>query len=768
MKKYFFLILNILITISLYAQVSVGDWRHHFAFSNVIQITENSNEIIAGCNNGIFTYNKFDNSINKLTKVNGLSDIGISALDYYEDKDILFVGYSNGNIDIIIDKKIFNIPAIKNKNISAAKVINNVVFKEDFALLSCGFGIIKLDLVNLEIADTYYIGENASLIEVFKIIFDENYFYVATSTGLYTAEINNPNLSDYNNWNKIEDIPNYNSKFTDILFFQDELYTLFYNENSNRKTLYKKTNGLWSVFKQQLNSKSTVYAGTEHLIITTPKEILIYNQNGLNIRNIEHYNDQDVNINSNISYIDNDGNFWIGDKYLALVLEDINYAYSIIKPNGPSSNDVLRIESSGDIIVATQGGFASTGVNNWNPGTSYIFAENTWTNIVNSSAWDYFEIAINPNNQSNFFIGSWGHGIIEYKETEFVEVYNEENSTLQSIFPGANYIRIGGLSFDNQNNLWSFNSAKDRPVNVKKPDGTWQSFSFGGLVKSKHASDLIITQDDIIWVQFKSTDGIFIFNPNNTLDNTDDDEYKKLYPTDAAGNTIGQELYSIAEDLDGNIWIGSNEGVAVYNNPQNFNEDDFYINKVKITGELNDTFVTGYLLENELVRAIEVDGGNRKWFGTQNSGVYLMSEDCTKELLHFTTENSPLPSNTIYTIAVNNATGEVFFGTKAGIISYRGNATAGSDEFEDVYVFPNPVRNDYYGEISITGLVENVNIKITDITGNIVFETTALGGQATWDGNNFSGQRVQTGVYLVFCSNEDGTKTHVTKLLFIN
>ena len=233
---------------------------------------------------------------------------------------------------------------------------------------------------------------------------------------------------------------------------------------------------------------------------------------------------------------------------------------------------------------------------------------------------------------------------------------------------------------------------------------------------------------------------------------------------DANGKLITNHVFSIAEDLEGQIWVGTNVGIVTYNRPDLvFEDNNFHANRIVLTvGGL-----TQYLLNTEVVTSIAVDGANQKWLGTANSGVYLVSDDGTKEIYHFTQENSPLLSNNIYNIGINHESGEVFFATDKGLISYRGSATMGSDEFRDVYVYPNPVRENYTGNITIRGLVSDVNVKITDISGNLVYETQADGGQATWDGKDFSGRRPSTGVYLVFCTNDDGSKTFITKFLFI-
>jgi hypothetical protein len=225
-------------------------------------------------------------------------------------------------------------------------------------------------------------------------------------------------------------------------------------------------------------------------------------------------------------------------------------------------------------------------------------------------------------------------------------------------------------------------------------------------------------------------------------------------------------VYSIAEDKNGEIWVGTSGGVAVYSNPQKiWSDQTLYATRPGLN--LDDDFFHP-LLEKELITAIAVDGANRKWFGTKASGVFLISEDGETELEHFNTENSPLPDNEITDIAINDQTGEVFIGTAAGLISYMGEATAASEAFDDVYVYPNPVRETYEGPIVIKGLVEDTDLRITDISGNLVYKTKSLGGQAIWDGKNLNGNRCKTGVYLIFMTNPSGEKTKITKLLFIH
>lgn len=255
---------------------------------------------------------------------------------------------------------------------------------------------------------------------------------------------------------------------------------------------------------------------------------------------------------------------------------------------------------------------------------------------------------------------------------------------------------------------------------------------------------------------------------NGTIDNEDDDRYAKIDVKDEFNAIITNDIYSIAEDHDGNIWLGTNKGILVYYNPNAvFDGENFYAKPIYIP-RIDDPTKGDALLVTESVSAIAIDGANRKWLGTKNAGVSLVSDDGLKQLYNFTAENSPLLSNSISSIAINDITGEVFFGTDNGIISFVAEATGPAENYESVFVYPNPVRENYTDDIVIKGLVENTLLKITDLNGNLVFETISLGGQALWNGKNFDNERVATGVYMIFCSNEEGTLSHVTKLLFIH
>ncbi|MEZ5083588.1 MAG: T9SS type A sorting domain-containing protein [Bacteroidales bacterium] len=352
-------------------------------------------------------------------------------------------------------------------------------------------------------------------------------------------------------------------------------------------------------------------------------------------------------------------------------------------------------------------------------------------------------------------------------------LYTPDNSSLEyDMVLGAPTVKIGGLIFDPQGNLWVTNSSANRILSVRVNDGTefgeWESFYLGSKSSGKDIGELIVDEIGQNWILWRDH-SIIVFNDNNTpLDPADDLPAKYLTGAQNNGNLPGSIIFSLASDLDGEIWIGTDEGIAVIYSPENvFTNSNYDAQRILIPRN-DGSGLADILLEFETITAIAVDGKNNKWIGTDKSGVFQVSPDGTDELQHFTTENSPLLSNNITTIDINQKTGEVFFGTANGLISFKSTATEGGTTNSGVYAYPNPVRPGYSGPIAIKGLVNNADFKITNVSGSLVYSGRAEGGQAIWDGKNFSGSKAQSGVYLVFISNDDGKETMVTKILLIN
>jgi len=341
--------------------------------------------------------------------------------------------------------------------------------------------------------------------------------------------------------------------------------------------------------------------------------------------------------------------------------------------------------------------------------------------------------------------------------------YQNTQGVLDTTFYSNNRIQISDIKFDNNNNLWGLNSQVEKPLFVKTAKDEWFSFSMNQDINGLYFDELIIDQANRKWGIIHDG-GLFVYSDNNTLSNHLDDEYKILNTNSGNGNLPSLNIYTIIEDLDREIWIGTDKGVAVFYYPElifsgfNFDAQQILIQE----GEYGQ-----YLLSTERINCIKIDGANRKWVGTESSGLYLLSDDGLEQIHHFTTTNSPLFSNKIIDISINQLSGEVYIATDKGLISYRSDATIGEVKQEETYIFPNPVRENYQGNIAISQLVNNALVKITDINGVLVYQTIANGAQANWNGKNFNNEKVGTGIYLVFSVDSNGLEKIVSKILFI-
>lgn len=753
-----------------FSQIAVGQWRDHLPYSNALKVAEGDNKIYCSTDNAVFYYDKSDNSLNKLTKVNGLSDIGISAMSFDNKNNVLLIGYSNGNIDLVYKSTVYNVSDIKRKLFSGSKSINNFYNINNYSYVSTGFGIVVLDILNKEIKETYFIAENGNKINVNEIASDGNTIAAATEAGVYSSSLNGVNLSDFNNWEKWNFLPKKDSVFNSIVYFSSKYILSFDSQILNGDSIYLVSNSTWQYFDTDPHTIYSLSVSNNKLLINNSNKIQIFNEQLVLTNSITDFYLSPLYVKYSI--FDKDNVLWIADKRNGLVKQSGSNFERFI-PNGPSNNRVVSISVEGSNLFAAAGGKNGSWGNLWNSGELHVFKEEEWKsyNGGNNSGLggilDIVKVLVNPSNSAQTYAASWGYGLLELNGTDVVARYKDDNSSLQSIFPGQNYYRIHGLALDANNNLWVTNSQVEKPFSVKTSTGNWYAFNYSSYINTDYVGDIIVTKDNYKWSILPRGVGLFAFDEKGTYENQEDDEYKKFAVLDENGQIITNDIYSIAEDYEGQIYVGTNKGIVVYYNPENvFSGENFYAHRIIIPSEIEGQ--AAYLLENELITSIVIDGANRKWIGTESSGIFLMSEDLSEEIHHFTIENSPLLSNNITSIAIDNITGEVFIGTEKGIISYKGTATKGSDNFEKVYTYPNPVRENYNGPITISGLVANSDVKITDISGNLVYETKSEGGQAIWYGKNFEGRKVNTGIYLVFSTNSDGTKTNVTKILVIN
>ncbi|NCA81036.1 MAG: T9SS type A sorting domain-containing protein, partial [Sphingobacteriia bacterium] len=355
-----------------------------------------------------------------------------------------------------------------------------------------------------------------------------------------------------------------------------------------------------------------------------------------------------------------------------------------------------------------------------------------------------------------------GKGILEFNNDQLVNIYDSSNTPM-ALNVNGNY--IGGLAMDKHGNLWASNSNTGKILTVRTPQNNWYTYSLAPYAAGNNVSKIFIDSSSYKWIILPRSNGLVVFDDNGTLDNPNDDRKKSLNINQGTRVSTNQ-INCITQDLDGSIWIGTDKGVKVYYNSSSIFDNNSPAPQTILIEQ--DGYVQN-LLEFENVSCIAVDGANQKWIGTSKAGLFVMSPDGTKEIYSYTESNSPLLSNTIMDVVINHKNGEIFVATDKGVVSYRGLATMGGETISDeIQIFPNPVRENYNGYIAMNGLTRNANVKISDINGRLVFQTIAKGGQANWDGKNFNGEKVQTGIYLIFSSDADGVEKVVGKIMFIH
>lgn len=764
-SKRVWLLLLLLFSIAAMAQPPVGSWRDHFSYNTGIDVTFGNSKVYCASHNGISIYRTATNEVSTFSKVQGLSGVGISSIAYSESLSILAVGYTDGTIDLVQNDRVTTIVDIKNKVLQGSKEITSFLFIGDRLLIASGFGIVEYNLTRSEIRDTYFVGNGGSQVPVFGLAYWNSRIFASTSIGVLSADANDPLLILYERWENAGFPIGAGATLSDIASYSNGVVALENTLDANPDVLHYFNGVQWEAVAAPFGNVSSVKSGFERVVVTSKEGIAVYSAfPNINYQTVTSYNFW--TFKPNVAIPVSATELAVADNILGLAVgETGNFKH--VLPNGPNSNRVYSIATSSSRVTVAAGSRNAAWGNMYYPLTIHSFANERWRTTERYSAFDAVRALVNPRNPEEVYVASWGNGITRFEGGEFKEQFDQYNSSLQSIFPDGAFCRISGLAFDLKGNLWASNVMVGEPLSVKTTGNEWYSFPYASVINADRLSDLVCSPTGVLWLIIPRGEGLFALNPGADVTLAADDKYRRFKLYTREGNVLPNDIYSIAFDRDGYLWVGTSEGVLVSYNPDKvFEANQFYAQRIKVPDVVPGLAV--YLLESETINSITIDGGNRKWFGTAKSGAYLQSSDGSKQILHFTTNNSPLPSNNILDIKVHPTTGEVFFATDEGMVSYRAESTLPYQAFGKVYAFPNPVRPDFMGVITIAGLMENTTVKITDIAGNLVYETKSVGGQATWDGKNLRGRRVATGVYLILCSDSSGEQTATTKVLFVN
>lgn len=762
MSKPFILLLSLLFFTSSFAQkeeVPIGEWRIHLPYNAVNSIAETPVYLYVGAERGFYSYHKQSGEMELYSKVNGFSDVEVRLLKYHAGLDLLLIAYENTNIDILQGNSIFNLSDILRKSILGQKTINDIFIEGNFAYLSCSFGIVIIDLEKKAISDSYLnIGPNGVATPINAVGFYKDTIYAATEIGILKAPRSGVNLSDFNSWQGPIDMQNPGEARL-LRVFNNKIYCevdQLLREYDGTEWKYK--GDTIPQFKRDTRSMEICHGKLVYVQVPLRTEvspgITIIDQNGT-----EKFFRENVN---NFAILDNQESIWTGGDFTGLVKINKNGQYSFTKPNGPQRSTSFSMTPIGEQLWVAGGGTSPQ----WNPIFStarfYTFENGLWKPTIQDSTllktYDVLTIAAS-NTSSDIFIGTHGTGIIQLRNNQVVNQFLETNSTLTKSDGG--YVQADGLAFDSDGNLWVTNYDSDKALKVKTVDGKWNEFQ----LPTKRPTEMVIDRANNKWMVTRDfSNGVIVFRETEGVLGTGFDRMV-LQTTVGKGSLPSNEVNALALDEDGELWIGTSEGLAVIYNPSDvFKRPEFAEAKRFIIDDGNDV---GYLLGSEVINDIQIDGANRKWVAT-NTGVWLIAADGSAVIRHFTEQNSPLLSNLVNCIGILPSSGEVFFGTSKGIVSYRGDATGAGDLHGKITIFPNPVRPGYDGPITINGLPTNATVKITDIAGRVVYEMISNGGTAVWDGNNFDGVRAQTGIYLFITANEDDEDAHVTKLLLVN
>ncbi|MDR1161671.1 MAG: hypothetical protein LBK45_04970 [Tannerellaceae bacterium] len=733
-------------------------WRSYLSYHNTSLVAEGNNHVFAVANGSLYSYNKEDKSIAYYAKETNpaLSDNNIISIRFSSDENTLIITYLNGNIDLLGDKGVTNLPFLMENNSIQNKEVTSIYTDKSTAYLAAGFGIIVIDLQRKEIKETYRLNTPVSSVAI-----KDTYIYAATGSSVLKASLND-NLIDPNNWKPDHTIQADNT-IRQLAVFKNTLCFLV----RGKGIYYQADNSTKTVLANASLTGMKVENGL--LLAHSANELFIYSS----LTEREKGSFSDIR---DVSCTKDSRKYWLaaGEKGITGIERTNANQYQLIvsdiNSNSPIRNyaDFLTMHNSK--LYVAGGGRGTDRL--YRAGTVMLYntQEQSWNNIPPISGLeDATSIAVDKNDDNHLFVSTWGGGVFELKDNELVKRYNDTNSPLQNALPSGYYTRVEGLCFDKNNNLWMTNSSVSDVIKVLKADGSWASIPIPGVANAALADKILITANGDKWVNLARADrsGILVFNERSELDNSagyDFYHFSTLHDRD--GNIGASEFYCITEDKNNTLWIGTNRGAILLYNPSNalVNKEKTSFNRIIYTDENGESQA---FLKDEKVKAIAVDGGNRKWLGTGSDGLYLVSEDGTQVIEHFRAENSPLLSNAIESLAINNKTGEVFIGTDKGLVSYWGDATEGSESYSDVYAYPNPVRPAFNQKVIITGLMENSNVKITDVKGNLIYQTKSVGGQISWDCRSKSSQYVAAGVYLVIAATPEAKESVVTKIAVV-
>lgn len=692
MRKYILTLFIYISTVFHAFGLAVGTWQVYPSYANLTEISPAGDVCFALASGSLFAYNNTTAETTVFNKTTGLAGIDISHIAWSQQAKRLVVAYGDGNIDLVsASGDITNVPGLYLSETVSDKTVSHIYIDRQFAYMSIGVGVMKLDAKKGVIADTYQLG-----FAVDHSYVKDGYLYaVSKAQGTWRGLLTD-NLLDKNRWQRVGG------------------YTALTDDRLNVRDA---STGLWWTCNDagRLACYTLATDGTR------------------------------------------------------------TYKTEGVLPEGPASNHFYRLYMHGGKLYSVAGFWAQEN-NAGFPGEVHVWNGLNWSEFEQPTSQmighDYIDLLcmdFDPKKEGHVMVGAKG-GVYEFQDGKFIKHYGRQNSVLESGVNSDNYTIVSTLKYADNGDLWVLNSMVDNPIwKIEHGSGNWVNYPHPEM--STPAKYNLVSL-----LQSRNNKNIMWFANNYYTEN-------RLYAYDFVNDKLVGHgpnftnedgtvitpimVYALAEDLDGNVWIASSNGPFYISSADAIAGNDAFIqHKVPRNDGTN---LADYLLSDVKTRCIAVDGANRKWMGTEN-GVFLISSDCNTLLQHFTTENSPLPSNTVYDICIDNNSNIVYFATERGLCSYASDATEPSEEMtkDNVYAYPNPVTPEYTGKITIVGLSFNADVKIVTSNGALVNQGRSTGGSYQWDGRDLKGKRVASGVYMVQAATETGDKGVVCRIAVVN
>ncbi|MBW1294100.1 two-component regulator propeller domain-containing protein [Aquimarina litoralis] len=758
--QYLKLSILLIFPLFLFSQDFSNQWTGHYSYFEINDSYAAENQIYAASENSIFIFDTETNNSETFSTVNGLSGETISSIYHSTVFDITVIGYDNGLLELILDDEvrtfidIVDAPTIP----PTEKRINHFFENGNNLYIATEFGIVEFNLERIEFGDTFFIGPGGSQINISGTAVSGNTLYATTfNNGIFVADITNPNLVDFNQW--ANPIP---GSFRGIIPFNNQILV-----HQNLDLIRSLENNVLTDVLTTPSEIRDMYSDSENLTVSLSDRALVFDTNFSEVSSVLSTTNDSFSLNTSVSV----GNtIYLGTSIRGLLEVDLGNptTKTLVSPEGPLNNFVFGLEALNDNLWVVFGQYDVS----FNPfplqrrGISKLTSEG-WLNISRDDvlgATSLSHISINPNNEDQVFISSLKDGLLEINDNTVTNLYQVSDGfeAFTSTVADGDFIFLNGSVFDNDGNLWVNNSRVDNGLKRFSPGATQilnvdLSESISDARSNLGFSDTVIDRDGNLFVGGQ-TSGVVGYNPNTN------DQFQLL--GEAEGSNLPSN-YVLALEMDRNnqLWIGTFRGIRVLFNPSGaFQQSNPQASQIII---LDDEGVPQELLFDETITDIEADGSNNKWVATASSGVFYFSPDGQETLAHFTEDNSPLPTNNVRDISIDDSTGSVYFATGKGLLEFKGTATGPESNLDKVVAFPNPVRPGFNGRVTIRGLTSRANVKITDIEGNLVYEEVSEGGSIQWDTTAFGRHRVASGVYLILVTGEDQAETTVSKLLIV-